>query len=413
MAKQVVVIGAGIVGICTSLSLLERGFEVKLIDRDLPVEGASHGNAGVISPWSCVPQSLPGLWQNVPKWLIDPEGPVSIRLGYLPKFLPWSLKFLQAGKMSGLTAIGDAMNVLSQSNMDLYRQHLKGTKQQHLICDSLYVHVSRNTNNVDLKEIGWQMREQRGVPLQIIDENELHELEPELSPEYKAAVVIESQARTLDPKKMGKALFEKAISLGATFNQTTVSHISQAKNTSWVVHAQDRNFNCDKLVIAAGAWPSVLLQPLRLKLPLEAERGYHLNFKNPGISINNSIMDTERKFVISSMLNGVRCAGTAEFSGLDYPPDYRRARIFKPLVKKLFPNINIDDTEEWMGTRPSFPDSLPCIGTIEGYENLYSAFGHSHYGFGMAPNTGRIVASIISGETPKVDLRPYRTRRFE
>jgi D-amino-acid dehydrogenase len=154
------------------------------------------------------------------------------------------------------------------------------------------------------------------------------------------------------------------------------------------------------------------LEPLGIKVPLEAERGYHLVFRDPGITINNSIMDTQGKFAASSMLAGVRCAGTTEFAGLDAPPDYRRAKMFKRLGRRLFPQLNVDDAEEWMGTRPSFPDSLPCIGEVPGRANLFSAFGHSHYGFGMAPNTGRIVAELVSGQQPNVDITPYRIDRF-
>ena len=124
-------------------------------------------------------------------------------------------------------------------------------------------------------------------------------------------------------------------------------------------------------------------------------------------------MDTEGKFVASSMLTGVRCAGTAEFAGLDAAPDYRRAKVFMKLAKKLFPAINASDAIEWMGTRPSFPDSLPCLGKIPGHANIFSAFGHSHYGFGMAPNTGRVIAQIISGETPNINLSPYQIERFQ
>ena len=123
-------------------------------------------------------------------------------------------------------------------------------------------------------------------------------------------------------------------------------------------------------------------------------------------------MDANAKFVASSMVAGVRCAGTAEFAGLDEPPDYRRARVFMRLAKDLFPDINTEHTVEWMGSRPSFPDSLPCLGSVPGEDDLFCAFGHSHYGFGMAPNTGRIVAGIVTGEPVNVDLAPYRIDRF-
>jgi len=411
--RKVIVLGAGIVGICTALSLLEKGFAVELIDRDQPAEGASHGNAGVVSPWSCVPQSIPGLWRSIPKWTLDPEGPIALRWGYLLTFMPWALKFMRAGKAAGLPAIGDAMNALNRPNVDLYRRHLEGTGQESLLNDSLYVHVYKNPDGANLKDLGWRMRQERDVPLQVVTAGELHEIEPALSTDYTSAVLIKGQARALDPGAVGKALAEKAFSMGATFRQSAVNRITPAPDDGWTLQTADGDITTDKLVVAAGAWSARLLAPLGISVPLEAERGYHLVFRDPGITVNNSIMDTEGKFVASSMLAGVRCAGTAEFAGLDAPADYRRAKVFKRLAKNLFPDINVDNGIEWMGSRPSFPDSLPCLGEVPEYKNLFSAFGHSHYGFGMAPNTGRIVAELVNGQSPNIDLTPYRIDRFQ
>ena len=166
-------------------------------------------------------------------------------------------------------------------------------------------------------------------------------------------------------------------------------------------------------MVAAGAWAARLLQPLGVKLPLAAERGYHLTFRNPGVSLNNSVMEADRMFVCSSMENGIRSAGTAEFADLDSKPNYQRARRLKRLTKELIPEIDIDDTEEWMGTRPSLPDNLPCIGEIDGLPGLFAAFGHSHWGMSMAPRTGRIVADLVAGATPEIDITPYRVDRFD
>jgi D-amino-acid dehydrogenase len=413
MAERVTILGAGIVGICTALSLLEKGYGVQLVDRDPPAEGASHGNAGVVSPWTCVPQSMPGLWKSVPKWTLDPEGPVAIRWRYLARFLPWAVKFLQAGNVDRLPAIADAMNALNRPNVDLYRHHLAGTGHEGLLSDSMYVHVYKNPAGADLTQLAWRIRADHDVPMQVVNDGELHEIEPALSPAYKAAVLIKDQARALDPGAIGKALFEKAQSMGATYRQMKVNRIAPSQTGGWLLHTDGGEAEAEKLVVAAGAWSARLLAPLGIKLPLEAERGYHIVFQAPDITVNNSIMDSEGKFVASSMQAGVRCAGTAEFAGLDAPPDYRRAKVFRRLARNLFPGINVDDGIEWMGTRPSFPDSLPCLGEVPGQENLFSAFGHSHYGFGMAPNTGRIMADLVSGQTPNIDMAPYGIERFQ
>ena len=412
MQGRVTVLGTGIVGICTGLALLERGFQVEFIDRAPPASGASHGNAGVVSPWSCVPQSLPGLWRHVPKWLIDPEGPVSVGWTHLPRFLPWAYRFFAAGKAEGLNRIGDAMNALNRPNVDLYRHFLRDTGGENLIKDSWYVHVYRDPADADLSHLGWRMRSDRGVPMERIGESELREVEPAIGPAYKAAILIKDQARATDPGAVGRALFDKACGNGATFHSAEVTGITPDGSGNWMLRTAAEPLSADTLIVAAGAWSLKLLKPLGISVPLEAERGYHLVIKNPGVSVRNSIMDAGKKFVASSMDAGIRCAGTAEFAGLHAPPDYRRARIFKKHAAELFPDIDTSQTEEWMGTRPSLPDSLPCLGPVPGYENLFAAFGHSHYGFGMAPNTGRVIASLVAGERPNIDMTPYAVERF-
>ena len=413
MGERVAVVGAGIVGICTALSLLEKGFAVELIDRDPPAEGASHGNAGVISPWTCVPQSMPGLWKNVPKWLVDPEGPLTVRWRYFPRFLPWALKFLRAADPAGLSPIADAMFELNRPNVDLYRRHLDGTGHENLVVDSYYVHAFREPANADLKQLAWRLREERGVPLEVVDSGPLHEIEPALSSAYKAAILMKDQGRALDPGAVGKALCAKALAMGATERRAAVQAVHPATNGGWVVITDAGDVTADKVVIAAGVWSAQLLVPLGFEIPLEAERGYHMIFREPGITLNNSIMDTDGKFVASSMNAGVRCAGTAEFAGIDAAPNYRRSQVFVRLATRLFPDINTEDQVEWMGRRPSFPDSLPCLGEIPGYRGLYAAFGHSHYGFGMAPNTGRVVAELVSGGKPNIPMEPYSITRFK
>ena len=161
-----------------------------------------------------------------------------------------------------------------------------------------------------------------------------------------------------------------------------------------------------------GAWSAKLMADLKVNAPLEAERGYHLVFKSPGVTLNNAIMNVEQKFVISSMNAGVRCAGTAEFAGIDAAPDYRRARVFGRMAKQMFPDLNVENFDEWMGPRPSTPDSVPYLGEVPGFANLFAAYGHGHTGMTMGPQTGEVIARLIAGEPLEVDMTPYRIDRF-
>ena len=410
--SDITVLGAGIVGICTALSLRERGFSVMMLDRNPPAEGASYGNAGSLSPWSCVPQSMPGLWKSVPKWLTDPEGPIALRAGYAVTFLPWALKFLRSSKLEGLDVIADAMMGLTRPTVDLYRHHLSGTGQENLVRDSVYVHVYRKAEDADLSQLAWRLRRDRQVPVELVKGEALREVEPALSETYEAAVLIKEQGRALDPGAIGKTLAEKAQSMGVEFRQSRIDRLRALPGGSWEIETESGMIPAKKIVVAIGAWSGKLLSDLGVRVALEAERGYHLVFRNPGVQLNNAIMNVESKFVVSSMNAGVRCAGTAEFAGVDAAPDYRRAKVFGKLAKEMFPDLNTNDTEEWMGPRPSSPDSVPFLGEIPGFENIYAAFGHGHTGMTMGPKTGEVIASLIAGENPGVDMHPYRINRF-
>lgn len=406
------VVGAGIVGICTALSLQERGKKVTLLDALPPSEATSFGNAGVISSWACIPQSMPGVWKNVPKWLMDPEGPVALRWGYLPKFMPWMIKFFAAGKADKIPAIADAMLQLHRPTVEMFRRHLDGTGHEALVKDSYYVFAYRNAADADLNKFEWRLRTERGVPVELIDRGALTDLEPEISDAYQAAILVKDQGRAMDPGGIGKALAEKFLRLGGAFKQCRVQSLQPREDEGVSIQTDHGTFEAEKVILAAGAWSAKLLKPLGIDLPLESERGYHIVFTDPGVSVNNSIMMTDAKCVISSMNMGVRCAGTAEFAGLDYPPNYDRAHVLAGPAKRLLPKLNTETREVWMGQRPSFPDSLPAIGNIPGIPGIVTAFGHGHLGLTAAPMTGQLASQIAIGETPNIDVSPYAVDRF-
>ncbi len=412
VSHDAIVIGAGIVGICTALAFQERGFKVHLVDRDGPAEATSYGNAGVISPWSCVPQSMPGIWKNIPKWLFDPKGPLSVRWAYMPHLTPWLMEFLKAGSESRLPKIADAMMAVNRPNLDLYHQLLAGTGEEALVQDCYYLHVSRKPGGVSPDNLAWRLRRERGVPAEVLSGDELREIEPEVSPDIKSAMVIRDQGRSVNPGRLGKVLANKAQNHGVTISRTEVGRIRPLSDGGYGIETDEGTATYATVVLTAGVWSARLLEPLGVRVMLEAERGYHLVFTNPGISLSHSVHDTDNVFVASSMEMGVRSAGTAEFAGIDAAPNYRRAQVFARHTKALLPNINTESTEAWMGRRPSPPDSVPYIGEVPGFRGLYYGFGHGHLGLTGAPMTGRLIATLAVGERPNIDMAPYRIDRF-
>ncbi len=412
MSNDVTVLGAGIVGICTGLSLLERGLNVRLIDRDDPGQATSFGNAGVISPWSIVPQSMPGLWKKIPGWLIDPLGPVTVSPGHLPRMVTWGARFLAHGREDKVRSISAAMEMLNRDCVSLYRHHLAGTGHEGLIRASHYIHAFRDGTAARLDSLENKLRRGAGADLDRVDAAELRQLEPALSEDFEAAIVIKGQARAMSPGRLGHVLSEKFRKQGGELLRATVQSIRPLEQGGWSCVTDRGSYEVPKLVLAMGVWSAELLKPLGIRIPLQSERGYHVNFPAPGITLNNSVMDVDNKFVASTMEQGLRVAGTAEFAGLDSPVNEKRLAALIRVAGRLSPNLRTDKHSTWSGQRPSLPDSLPCIGEIDGFPDLITAFGHSHYGLMMAAKTGRIVSEIATGARPNVDLSPYSPTRF-
>jgi len=406
------IVGAGIVGICTALALAKEGVDVRLIDRDEPGQGASYGNAGVISPWSVVPQSIPGAWRNIPGWLLKEDGPLFIRPSYFTRLFPWTWAFLKQGKMRRVREISDAMETLNQNNIELYRKLLAGTGFEALITDSYYVHAFRNPDKADIDALEYVLKREKGATIERIDGTELRQLEPALSPDFKTAIVTKGQARSLEPGKIGQVLFQQFTALGGEFLRADVTQIKPDANDLWMIETSEGAYKASKIVLAAGAWSGRLLAPLGVKVPLEAERGYHVEFPDAGVTLNNSVMDMELKCVASSMNTGLRIAGTAEFAGLDALPNQKRIDMLMSCAKRIVPDVDFEGVKSWSGVRPSSPDSLPFLGEVPSHKGLFAAFGHSHFGLMMAPKTGEVVTDMLLNRSVNSDYSPFQVNRF-
>lgn len=412
--REVTLVGAGFVGLCCALYLQEKGFRVHILDRLAPAEGCSFGNAGVLARSSCTPLSMPGLWRQIPAWLADPDGPMAVAWSQLPGLAPWLWKFIRAGGRRHLDAIAEAMLVVNSPSVELFRQ-LLGRRRgaERLIRDSSYIFIYRSPEEIDLQDLDWRLRIERGADIVQLDRSELEALEPEISPRYQAAVEIRQQGRTVNPGRLGKTLAEMVLDQGGRISRCEVHRLRSAAAGDTVLETSVGEVRAPQLIICAGAWSGELARQLGCHIPLVPDRGYHLSIENPGVSLNNSISVAQYRFALSSMEMGLRCAGTSELGGLHAPPNYRRSRMLASLAQQVLPRLQIDRTSEWMGQRPSLPDSVPMIARLPGYAHVYIACGHGHLGLTGAPMTGRIMASLVSREPLNVDINPYRADRFQ
>ena len=249
----------------------------------------------------------------------------------------------------------------------------------------------RDASRASLNSLDYRIRQEKGAKLELVGAKALRRIEPALSTDFKAAVLIHDQARALAPGRIATVLTEKARSLGVEILRARVQRLTPVDG-GWNIDCDTGPLTASKVIVAAGAWSSQLLRPLGIKLPLVAERGYHVEFSSPGIALNNSVTDTDAKFVVSSMEGGIRVAGQAEFGDVNAPPDAQKYRQLQRQAKSVLPDLNDTQPSFWMGRRPSFPDSLPVLGRLGKFNGLYGCFGHSHYGLMMAPKSGEILA---------------------
>ena len=410
--KRAIVVGAGIVGVCTALELQKRGWIVSIIDRLAPGEGCSFGNAGILAAQAVVPVAVPGILAKVPRMLLDAESPLTVRLGSLASMFPWLVHFLRAANHAKVSVSADAMKLLNGSSYELHEALAREAGVPDLVRPARYLYVHRDPAQLNVDTgLAWKLRRERGSEIEVLEGRALRDAEPELSPEYTRGVLLGPMGFTLNPFRLTQAyaaLFQKR---GGEILRAEVIALKPDGGRVGVETSEGRR-EAETVVVAAGAWSLKLVRPLGLKLPLIAERGYHVTYANPGITLNHVVSEVELQFAVTPMEMGLRVAGTEELGLADDTPDWRRADILARQARRMFPNANLSQSTRWMGPRPGTPDSLPAMGPLPGHPNIFIAAGHGHLGLTGAPNTGRIIAALASGERLNMPLAAYAPDRF-
>jgi len=410
--RHFTVIGAGIVGIACASYLQRAGFRVTVIDSRPPGEGCSFGNAGLISPGTCVPFSMPDLVWRVPRFLADPLGPLAVRWAYLPQALPWLVRFLAAGRPQRVREVSRAMAALHRSCFDAYAPLLKTAGADDLIRRSGQLYVSKKENGALGDALSRSLRDAAGIRAEPVDAAELRQLEPALSADYKSGLFFPENGHSVNSFRLVQVLAERLVRDGGELLRRTASGFRFDADRPVALLTEEGEMPIDRLVIAAGAWSHRLTERLGTSVPLEAERGYHVMLPDPGVVPRLPISNKDHSFAATPMENGLRFAGTVEIGGLDAAPDYRRAKVLLQHGKGMYPGLSTEGMTEWMGCRPSLPDGLPVIDISPKFPSVFFAFGHSHYGLMGAAITGKLIAELATGTAPSIDLAPYRVSRF-
>jgi D-amino-acid dehydrogenase len=412
MEKTVTVIGAGIVGVCCALHLQRQGFKVRLIEKGEPGRAASFGNSGSFGTASCVPFAMPGVLKKVPRMLFDPDSPLKLRWSHVPKALPWFLRFIEAARPSRVEAIAAARNSLLVHTHEGYAPLIEGADAGKWVDSSGLMMVFESEAAFEGAAYALDLRRRHGVHMDILDGNEARQMEPALSAKVIKAVSLPDVHRTIDPFRLTSSLAADFVRKGGEIVTANVRGFDIGSEGPTAIMTDRGVMPVDMVVVAAGVWSRPLAAQLGTHVPLEAERGYHVMFANPGFELRRALVSADRNVSLAHMVEGIRATGIAEFAAPDAPPDMANARLVQRQAQALVPGLKGEPASQWMGPRPSHPDSKPVIGRSPRHANVLFAFGHDHLGLTMAGITGKLVAELASGKPPSVDLAPFRPDRF-
>ena len=406
------VIGAGIIGTTLAYALKKRGRDVVLIERDGPGKGASYGNMASIAVTEFMPASRPSIWKQIPGWMLDPEGPVRVRPAYMPKLTPWFLRFIAASRPSKLRELEAQGAALCSRVHDDLTPLLKETGLEGELseegCLSLYTDEAEF--KADREHI--EILERFGFPHEVIGRQAIKALEPELSDKIGLAVLFPQNRSMRNPYHLVVKLAERFTALGGRIEQGDVIGFERGEAMRAVLLKDGRRIEADEVVIAAGVHSAKLAKMLGEPIPLETERGYHTQIMKPGISMKHSIIWPARAFMVTPTAGGIRVGGTVEMAGIDAAPDYRRSKVTVKRAREALPNLACEDFTEWMGHRPAFPDTVPVMSASAKTKGLFYATGHGHLGLTYAATNARLMADLITGARPPIDMKPYRVDRF-
>ena len=418
---EVVVVGAGLVGAACALRLADIGREVLLVDAQAPGLGASFGNAGHIATEQLFPLASPEVIRASWRYLLHADSPLRLRLGYLLPILPWLARFVWAARPAGFargvaalmalqqTARADLVDLLNQAGIG-HRLHLDG-----------YVRVWETPAGERKARAQASTLQPYGVLTDVLSPNAVRAQAAGLSAGVGGGVFYPGAGHVDDPHAVCMGLVGALQRAGGRVRQARVQSLEQSSDGSLTLKLeQGPPMRCKQVVVCAGAWSKPLVASLGYRVPLDTERGYHITlpWPNPADAaggpgrIGLPIASTERNVIMTPMAMGLRMTGSVEFGGLRLPPDPQRFALLRKQMEALLPGTRTDGASSWMGFRPSLPDHLPVLCEAPRQRGVFFAFGHQHLGLTLSGVTARLVADMVQGRSPTIDMAPYHVGRF-
>ncbi|EXL05433.1 NAD(P)/FAD-dependent oxidoreductase [Aquamicrobium defluvii] len=407
---DVIVIGAGVIGLSAALALQAEGRRVVVLDREGPAAGASAGNAGAFAFTDILPLASPGILRKASKWLLDPLGPLSVPPAYALRIAPWMFRFWRAcapHRVAQSTAAQTALMDLSKALLEPFLERT-GTLPMLRKDGNLQVYEGEAEFRASLA--GWQARAGHGIDFHHMNAREMAEIQPGIAPRFTHGTFTPGWYSISDPKLYTLALAERFVAGGGRIDQAEARALRPVENGIEVTAGT--TLRAGHVVLAAGAFSHRIARTLGERIPLETERGYNTTLPASAFDLRTQITFGGHGFVITRLSSGIRVGGAVELGGLDLPPNFGRSRAMLGKAKTFLPGLDARGGTEWMGFRPSLPDSLPVIGVARETPRVVYAFGHGHLGLTQSVGTARLVADLVAGRKPAIDLSPFSPRRF-
>lgn len=410
---DIIVIGAGIIGVTAAHEFLRAGYRVRVLDREGPGAGASHGNAGHFATEQIFPIADASILWQVPRLLLDPLGPLAIDWRYAHRIAPWLLRFLLNMRPSRFRQTTEALARLSGHSRPAWDSLLEATGGRELIRSSESLTVFEKPKTGRRLERDLKQMRAYGVPVDLISGDEARERVPALGGGVEGALHFTATGHVADPLTVLEHVWAAARRAGAVYRQAEVRDI-EAGPDRVRVHTDDDVETAGQVLIACGAHSRPLVrQATGVRVPLDTERGYHLMLPAEQGRLPMAVGSAERRFMMTPMSGGLRLAGTVEFGGLQRPANWKRAWVLRRHAEDMMGEpLDADRADTWMGFRPTLPDCLPVIDRTGPGGRVLMAFGHQHLGFTQAAFTARLLTELMTGQPPTIPLEPYRVTRF-
>lgn len=409
---QVVVIGAGVIGVSVALELQRRGAQVTILDKVGVAAGASRGNAGAFAFSDIIPLATPGIMSNAPRWLLDPLGPLSVPPRYALKIAPWLMRFWRASWRDRYTAAVAAQSALMEISASALERLVQRHTLEPLLRRQGQLQLYEGRRQFEASLPGWAERKAHGVRFEHLSHpGAIAEIQQGVAPHFTHGAFTPDWINVTDPAVWVERLAEIFVQQGGRIERRRVEKILPTEAGQRIVSDADET-EAENVVLAAGAWSGKFARQFGHNLPLETERGYNTTLPARAFDLRTQLTFGGHGFVVTRLDDGVRVGGSVELGGLDLPPNMKRAEALLTKAKRFLPGLDVSGGEQWMGFRPSMPDSLPVIGAAPGVQGMTYAFGHGHLGLTQAAGTAELVADLATGATPGIDIAPFRAERF-